>query len=119
MNEDQFQQKIETYPGDKRRRSNKSHHVLTGLFILGIGAVLLMRQSGVDLPFWLFTWPVLLMGIGILGGLKTSFRPGGWMIVMAVGGIFFSRQAYSGNGYSKICVAFIDNGYWPLDHSKT
>ena len=63
MNEDQFQQKIETYAGDKRRRSNKSHHVLTGLFISGIGAVLLMRQSGVNLPFWLFTWPIILIAI--------------------------------------------------------
>ena len=106
MNEEQFQQKIENYAGDKRQRSRKSHHVLTGLFVLGIGAILLLRQSGVDFPFWFFTWPVILIGAGILGGIKSNFRPGGWMIVMAVGGVFLADRLIPG--------VSIQNFAWPL-----
>ncbi len=105
MNEEQFENKIETYTG-KGQRNNKSHHILTGLFILGIGAVLLLRQSGVDFPFWFFTWPVLLIGIGILGGTKTGFRPGSWMIILAVGGIFLADRLIPG--------VSIQNFAWPL-----
>jgi len=63
-------------------------HIWAGFFLLIIGAFLLMRAGGVFLPDWLFTWPVLLIAIGIFIGLKHQFRHGGWIIPILIGSIF-------------------------------
>jgi len=63
-------------------------HIWAGFFLLIIGGFLLMRAGGVFLPDWLFTWPVLLIAIGIFIGLKHQFRHGGWIIPILIGGIF-------------------------------
>jgi predicted membrane protein len=120
MNDDQFEKKIETsIEGRSRRHRNNS--VLTGLFILAIGVVLLLRQSGFDFPFWLFTWPVILIGVGILGGIKNNFRPGGWMIVMAIGGIFLADRLIPGVSIQHFAwpLLLMAAGLWIIVRPKT
>ncbi|HEX2536205.1 MAG TPA: DUF5668 domain-containing protein [Chitinophagaceae bacterium] len=77
-----------TQPG--RNRS----HIWVGLFILAVGAVLLLRQTGVLFPHWLFTWPVLLIGFSLIGALKEGFRPGGWIPLGLVGAVFLVDKLY-------------------------
>lgn len=62
--------------------------VLSGLLVVGVGGVWLARQAGVEFPYWLFTWQMLLITLGLFMGLKHSFRGYGWLIMMAVGGVF-------------------------------
>jgi predicted membrane protein len=121
MNEDLDKAKqIETYD-DPRRRIGRRQHILTGLFVLAIGAVLLMRQTGVDFPFWFFTWPVLLIAVGVVGGLKNGFRPGGWLIVLAVGGIFLADQLIPGVDIKKFAwpLLIMAVGLWIIVKPKT
>src|SRR5688500_14818877 len=84
----------------------RRHRVLSGLFILAIGVVWLMRESGVQFPGWFFTWPVLLIAIGILGAIKSHFRPGGWIAILVVGGVFFIDHIYPGTSFKHYA--------WPL-----
>ena len=63
-------------------------HVWGGLFILGIGALLLLRQVGFFIPDWVFTWQMLLIAIGIFSGIKSGFRGAGWFILILIGAIF-------------------------------
>ena len=103
-------------PKDKSR-----NHIFAGLFILGIGVVLLLRQSGIDFPFWLFTWPMILIAIGILGGIKHRFRPGGWLIVLAVGGIFLAEYLIPGVSIQRIAwpLLIMAVGFWIIVRPKT
>jgi len=71
-------------------RQRKGSQILTGLFVLGVGAVLLLHQSGVYFPRWFLTWPTLLIALGILIGIKHRFRPGGWIPLIVVGAVFLS-----------------------------
>ncbi|MDQ3681923.1 MAG: DUF5668 domain-containing protein, partial [Bacteroidota bacterium] len=71
-------------------------HIWAGFFLLVIGAFLLMRAGGVFLPDWLFTWPVLLIAIGIFIGLKHQFRQPGWIIPILIGVIFFIDRQLPG-----------------------
>jgi predicted membrane protein len=64
-----------------------------------------MRQGGIDFPSWLFTWPVLLIALGLLGAIKHNFRPGGWYVLLAVGGIFLADRLIPGTS--------IRNFAWP------
>lgn len=62
--------------------------IWTGLILVIVGGALLVQRSGVDLPDWLFTWPMILILIGLISGVKHGFRNPSWLIFVAVG-VFF------------------------------
>jgi predicted membrane protein len=59
-----------------------------GLIIVVVGLVLLAKQVGVDFPYWFFSWPMLLIAIGLYIGFRHSFRNPGWMIPTGIGVLF-------------------------------
>ncbi|MFT3932966.1 MAG: DUF5668 domain-containing protein [Chitinophagaceae bacterium] len=63
--------------------------VYGGIFLLALGAIFFLRQ--LDFPFfphWLFTWPMILIAVGIYTGLKHNFKGAGWLIPIVIGFIF-------------------------------
>lgn len=69
-------------------RSNNSR-VFAGLFIVAIGILFFLKQAGWGIfPYWLFTWPMILISIGIFLGFKHNFRGGGWLVLLILGGFF-------------------------------
>ena len=69
-------------------------HVWTGLFLLLIGGVALVKSFGVPMPVWLFSWQVLLIVIGLFIGLRKGFREGGWFVPILVGGAFLVNDYF-------------------------
>lgn len=88
---------------EKRR---KRSDVFPGLFIMLVGALLLLRQTGIVYPYWFFTWPVFLIAIGIFVGLKHNFRGGGWMVPILIGSLFLIDKAFPGLA--------VRNYIWPI-----
>ncbi len=72
----------------KEGNSFRSGHVLGGMIIVAVGSILLARQVGVDLPFYLFTWPMILIVLGIYIGARHNFRNPGWLIPVGIGSAF-------------------------------
>ena len=67
--------------------NNKSF--VLGLFVLTIGiAWLLDRLDLLHFPWWIFRWPMILIFIGIVIGIRKNFNGGGWMILILIG-LFF------------------------------
>jgi hypothetical protein len=69
-----------------------------GLFLVIAGALFLARAMGMNLPVWLFTWPVLLMAIGLYLGIVSRFRSLFWLIPdkkTSMDGLFSKMEAYS------------------------
>src|SRR5215213_3586488 len=87
MNEERFKNNIEERWGrDGRHRGHG--RVWTGLLLLIVGGLLLLRTSDlVIFPDWFFTWPVLLIGMGLFSGLRHGFRGPLWIILILVGSI--------------------------------
>ena len=73
-------------PTNRYKRTHS--HVWLGLLVLVAGGLLLFRQVGFYVPSWIFTWQMLLIAIGIISGIKSGFRGGGWLIMIAIGAIF-------------------------------
>lgn len=71
-------------------------HIWAGTLLLAIGGLLFTRAIGVPYPGWLFTWPVLLIAIGLFIGLRHGFKMGGWVIPILVGGIFLADRFLPG-----------------------
>jgi predicted membrane protein len=92
MNEQEFKNRIEErFGGDPKMRSRG--RVLTGLLLFFIGILLLLRTADwVWFPTWFFTWPMILIAIGIFTGLKHGFRGGAWMVFLLIGGVFLANE---------------------------
>jgi predicted membrane protein len=72
---------------------NRSGKVWAGLFIIGVGALLLLRNVGIDFPHWLFKWHTLLIVIGVFVGLKHRFQHSAWIILVGIGTYFTVQDA--------------------------
>lgn len=79
---------------EEMRRNDSGGHVWTGIFLLAIGAIALAKSFGVPVPRWLFSWQMLLIGIGLFIGLKKGFRDGGWFVPIIIGGAFLLNDYF-------------------------
>ncbi|MEO6456008.1 MAG: LiaF domain-containing protein [Ginsengibacter sp.] len=66
----------------------RSSRVWSGLILLTAGGLLLAYKLGADIPHWIFSWPVLLILIGFISGIKSNFHNAGAFIMMIIGGVF-------------------------------
>jgi predicted membrane protein len=88
-NQDPFDQQNIARQWERDQRRGK---VLGGIFIVAIGTLFLLRELGIWLPAWLFTWQMLVIAIGLFTGLKHSFRSFGWIITVLVGLAFLIKE---------------------------
>lgn len=87
-------------------KNRDNGRIIGGLIIIAVGAVLLLRNTGVYFPRWLFSWPMILILVGVYTGFKHQFRNPSWMIVTGIG-VFFLVQRYI-PGLSR------EPFFWPL-----
>ena len=76
----------------KNYKDKESGRVIGGLILVAVGAALLLRNTGFLMPGWLFTWPMILILVGIYTGFKHNFRNNSWLIITAVGGFFLVNR---------------------------
>lgn len=73
---------------------HKRGKVLGGIFVVIVGALFLGRELGAEIPYWVFSWKTLLIGIGLFIGLKHRFRKWGWIFPVIVGATFLSVDLF-------------------------
>lgn len=62
------------------------------ILVLVIGILLLLKQVGVYFPHWIFSWPMILIAIGTIIGVKSGFRNSGSLILLILGSFFLLRN---------------------------
>jgi predicted membrane protein len=82
-----FYPKLKTMETKKPNTWNRKS-VVTGGAILIIGLIWLLRKAGVAMPYWLFTWEMLLIAIGLQIGLSSKFQNPASYVLMIIGGFF-------------------------------
>ena len=89
---------METSDSDNSPRDTRSPHnsgrVIGGIVILMVGMAFFARQADMNLPYWLFSWPMILIVVSLYIGSREMFRPGGWMVVGLVGLVFLSDRVF-------------------------
>lgn len=91
---------------DNRKTDKFSDSKLAGIFLLGIGGVLLADSAGADLPNWLFTWQMIAIVAGLYIGVKHRFRDFGWLMPVGVGVIFLANEFVEGFSIGQF--------FWPI-----
>ncbi|MCB9252202.1 MAG: hypothetical protein H6605_07020 [Flavobacteriales bacterium] len=80
----------------RKRPGNNNGRILAGSILVITGIAFLARQAGMDMPYWLFTWPVFLIVLGLFIGAKHNFQRGGWWIMILVGLVFLMDRLIPG-----------------------
>lgn len=91
----------------KHSRKNKQGNTLAGILLLVVGGILLLRQFGVDIPHWLFTWPMIPIVVGLFIGIQTNFRDFGWLVVFGVGIFFLVHRELPDYDISRFIIPLI------------
>lgn len=60
----------------------------SGVIILVIGAAFLLRNMGLDIPGWIFSWHTILLGIGLWMGYRKNYQGSSWLALTLIGGFF-------------------------------
>ena len=97
---------METVEKNKNNRAPENSRVIGGLILVGIGAALLLRNMGFFFPNWLFSWPIILILVGIYSGFKHQFRNNSWLILIGVGGFFLVNDFIPQLGLEPL--------FWPI-----
>jgi predicted membrane protein len=94
---------------DDARRGSWDHRggrVAGGLLIVAIGAALFLERMGYLFPSWLFTWPMILILVGLFTGIRSRFRFFGWIVLCGIGTLFLMQEIYT--------TVNIDRLIWPI-----
>lgn len=76
------------------RYDHRSGRLWGGLFIVIAGVLLLARQLGADIPYWVFSFESILIALGLYIGIRHGFRGVGWLIPIAIGGFLLLDDFY-------------------------
>lgn len=87
-------------------KSHKRGKVVGGIFVVIAGCLLLAREMGVELPYWLFKWYTIIIAVGLFVGFKHGFKNLSWLVLILVGGIFLISETYP--------EFSIKNYLWPI-----
>jgi hypothetical protein len=79
---------------DDKTSPRRSGRIWAGLFLVLVGAVLVLDQMGFPLPDWLFSWHAFLIALGLFIGFRHGFRGGFWVILILVGAAFEFQDYY-------------------------
>lgn len=73
---------------------NNDGNIAFGFIILGIGVILLLRKSGIFIPGWVTTWPMILILIGTFAIIKHEFKSFFGFVMLFLGTYFLLRNEF-------------------------
>jgi len=78
-----------------------------GVILLGIGIVLLLKKFGLFIPSWVFTWPMILIVIGVFTLINQQFKSFMGSVILFIGVYFLLKREFD--------LDFgIDQFIWPV-----
>lgn len=79
------------------QNQSRRNRIVLALFIVITGAMFLLKAMALPFfPSWLFTWPVVLIGIGLYIGISRGFRETSWLVFFIIGSFFLADDIIPG-----------------------
>jgi len=84
---------METNSNTRKPRRGK---IAAGIVLVIAGALLFSKNMGVNIPDWLISVPTLLIGIGLISGIKHRFRRPGAYVLLLIGSVLMADKLNPG-----------------------
>ena len=79
----------------KRSKKEQRKRSLFGLTVITVGLWWLLRRMNLEIaPDWVFTWPVLVIALGLFHVIANGFKASGGYIAILVGSFFLARNVF-------------------------
>jgi len=91
---------------ENTNNNRENGRIIGGLILVGVGGALLLRNLDFPIPHWIFTWPMILILVGVYTGFRHNFQNSSWIILMAIGGFFLIDRILPGMS--------LEPYFWPL-----
>ncbi|PRY04607.1 hypothetical protein CLV24_13413 [Pontibacter ummariensis] len=98
-------------------RSGSGGKVMAGLLLIVVGLVILASKLDIFfLPYWVFSWQMFLIVLGLFIGFKQNFRKSGWLVLVLIGSAFLLNEVITGFSLSVFFWPFllIGIGLWVM-----
>lgn len=70
---------------------------MAGLLLIAVGLIILASKLNIFfLPYWVFSWQMLLIVLGLFIGFRHNFRKSGWLVLVLIGTIFLINDIVEG-----------------------
>jgi predicted membrane protein len=87
--------------------TNQKTTLATGVFFFWVCLFYLLYKMGAPLPWWLFSWPMILISVGVFQGIKSDFKNPSWLVLMLVGSVFLIEKISSGTNLRNYLLPII------------
>lgn len=83
---------------NKMEQHHRNGHIWTGMLLLLVGIVALMKSYVENFPEWIFSWQMLLITLGLFVGFRHRFHGVAWFILLLIGGTFLANDYFLDGG---------------------
>lgn len=109
-------------PQTPRRKNTDTGRIWAGAIVLGLGVILLLNRLDFHwhfFPSWIFSWPMILVIVGLVIGGNTNFRNPASYILLIIGGFFLVNNILDWDIKRYVWPAVIIGvGVWLLSDRK-
>src|SRR5947207_3317112 len=88
-------------------QNQRNGRICAGLLVISASVLFFLKEAGYFIPSWIFTWPVLLIAMGIISGVKHRFKKFGWVVFITVGSIFLLGDLMPDLSFDKYKIPLI------------
>lgn len=88
-------------------RHNRNKSIYVGVAILVIGVIMFLRKMNIYIPEWIWSFEMLLIGIGVAVGIDNKFRNPSSYILIGLGGLLLLDDIF----YFDFNIWYY---FWPL-----
>jgi predicted membrane protein len=75
-------------------RSSSDGGIVFGFIIIGVGVLILLRKLGFYFPDWVLSWPMILVGVGIVVLIKHQFQSFFGAMMLGFGLYFLAEREF-------------------------
>jgi predicted membrane protein len=68
--------------------NQRNSKIAAGLIVITAGVLILLKQTGLEIPRWLLSWEMILISIGFVMLIKHNFKKVGAYILIIIGSVF-------------------------------
>ncbi len=79
---------------EMRTNNKRANERWIGLIVLAVGVLILLRNLHLPVPSFLFSWPMILVVIGGIVGIKEKFKGSSWIILIGLGLFFLAMKNF-------------------------